>query len=103
MKGLNDHFKEYRSGYVAKEILRIESLLNDYARWSTCQEDIKAYKALEAQHNNLVQVEEVIWRQKSRVVWLNMVIEIHIFFHGKVDKRRRTTSIKKPRDENGVL
>lgn len=54
MQGLNDTFKCYRVGIVANEIKRIESLLEDEKNWSTSFKDLKSYKALESQRNNLI-------------------------------------------------
>ncbi|CAI8607865.1 unnamed protein product [Vicia faba] len=65
MQELDDHFKEYKAGAVEKEISGVDTLLKDENRWAANQESINTFKALEVQHNNLLQMEEVIWRQES--------------------------------------
>lgn len=53
-------FKDLRTGEVAKEMKRIESLLKDDRRWSTNVEEINQFKALEKQRDKLLRIEETI-------------------------------------------
>lgn len=70
MKGLEEHFKEYHIGEVSRELGIIEKFLNDKKNWEASLESIKMFKALDSQRNSLVQVEEIMWRQRSHAVWL---------------------------------
>ncbi|XP_058784057.1 uncharacterized protein LOC131658822 [Vicia villosa] len=63
-------FKHYRTGHIAKELKIIEVLLQDDVRWSSRAEDISQYRALDVQRNKLLRLEEIVWRQRSRAVWL---------------------------------
>lgn len=55
---------------VKKELGRIEKLLNDEKSWDASEVSIKAYKAFESQNNSLLQVEEIVWRQRTCAVGL---------------------------------
>lgn len=101
MQGLGEYFKEYKTGTVSYELRRDEELLKDYNRWDASVEDINTYKALECQRNNLLQVEEIIWRKKSMRVWLKHGNGNMKFFHRKADQRRKTNTINKLKDDNG--
>lgn len=57
---LNKVFKEYRSGNVAKELRRIETLLKKDKRWEVEEGEIRKYKALESQWKKLLGIEETI-------------------------------------------
>ncbi|CAI8612048.1 unnamed protein product [Vicia faba] len=101
MKELDDTFKDYRSNNVRKEICRIENLLKEDIKWDTDRSKIEAYKALERQKDNLLQMEEIAWRQRSRVMWLNHGDQNTKFFHGKVSQRRKTNTNCKLSDLTG--
>lgn len=64
----------------------IEARLKEDERWFENPWEIKKYKALEGQRNKLLQIEEIIWRQKSRAVWLKHGIEVQFFFKVKLIK-----------------
>lgn len=61
---------EYRTIAVRKEILRIEAKLKNERSWYESDEDMREFKALERRHVELVQIEETIWRQRSKTMWL---------------------------------
>jgi hypothetical protein len=46
--------------------------------------------------------EEVLWRQRSRAVWLKDGDKNTKFFHGKASQRKKTNAIKKLKDEDGI-
>lgn len=98
---MEDSFKEYKVGTTEKVIKRIVTLLEDKRNWPTSIEDLKIYKTLESQRNDLIQVEETIWRQKNIVVWIKQGDYNTKFFHGKTSQRKKMNSIKKLKDDNG--
>lgn len=57
---------------------------------------------LESQRNNLLEVEEVIWRQQRMDLWLKHGDKNTKFFHGKADQRRKTNATRKLKDDNGI-
>lgn len=52
--------------------------------------------------NWLLKIEETLWRQRSRVVWLMNGDKNTKFFHFKADQRRRINQIKRLKNEEGV-
>lgn len=60
VQSLGDSYKEYRSGAVRKQIIKIEEKVKKEGIWSNSVEDIRNYKALEKQRSKLLQTEEVI-------------------------------------------
>lgn len=46
MKSLSDHFREYRTRAVRKELNRIETLLKEDSNWEVSEEYIKRYRCL---------------------------------------------------------
>ncbi|CAI8592454.1 unnamed protein product [Vicia faba] len=103
MKALDDHFKDFRIDNVSKELVRMENLLKEEDRWNGSKEEINILKAIGNQCNELLKVEEIIWRQKIRAVWLHHEDRNTKFFHGKAKQRRKTNTIKKNKDESGNL
>ncbi|XP_058746012.1 uncharacterized protein LOC131618873 [Vicia villosa] len=101
LKSLDEVFKDYKVNAVKQELKRIEILLKEDSNWKASEEAIAIQKTLEAQRNNLLQVEEIIWRQKSIVVWLQYGDKNSKFFHKKDNHRRQTNLISKLKDEAG--
>ncbi|CAI8583487.1 unnamed protein product [Vicia faba] len=71
------------------------------ANWDNSEDNIRKYKALENQRQNLLKVEEIIWRQRNRALWLQECDKNTKFFHGKADQRRRVNRISKLKDDDG--
>lgn len=80
---------------------RVENLLEKDARWDSNEEDIRKVRAFERQRDNLLKVEEVIWSQRSRTLWLHEGDKNTKFFHGKAEQRRKTNHICKLKDKEG--
>ncbi|XP_058783870.1 uncharacterized protein LOC131658613 [Vicia villosa] len=102
VQALQDVFKHLSTGNLGKELKRIEVLLQDERRWSEDPREMENYKALEAQRNKLLFLEETMWRQRSRAVWLKGVDRNTKFFHYKASQRRQTNRIKKLMDAREV-
>lgn len=103
VQGLNNDFQEYRVSEVKKGISRLENQLKEAHLWDGSPDNIIKFKELEKEHGELLQVEEVIWRQKSRAVWLKDGDKNTKFFHGKENQRRKINEISKMKDEHGIL
>ncbi|CAI8601011.1 unnamed protein product [Vicia faba] len=65
-----EEFKEYRCGNIQKDLIRIEEMLKEEANWDSSEDNIWNYKAIESQRQNLLKVEEIMWRKHSRALWL---------------------------------
>jgi hypothetical protein len=102
IQSIDSEFKEYRTNGIKKEILNIESLLKSDSMWSEDLESISAYKELERKHAELLKVEETMWRQRSRAIWLKEGDKNTSFFHGKAKQRGKVNVIKKLKDESGI-
>ncbi|XP_058757456.1 uncharacterized protein LOC131630719 [Vicia villosa] len=101
IQNLDAMFKEYRRGEISKELRRIEEQLGSEFCWAEGHGDISRNRALVRQRDKLLQTEEIMWRQRSRALWLKYGDKNSKFFHGKASQRRKTNLIKKIKDENG--
>lgn len=102
MQHLGSSFEGMNMGSIKKEIKRIEKILCDSNLWSSTHADLIRFKTLEKQLDDLLKTEEVMWRQRSRAVWLMEGDKNTKFFHGKANQRRKTNEIKKLKDSDGV-
>lgn len=84
MQSLDSKFKEYRTKKVGKEIVDIEIRLKNETTWAEEEVNITTYKNLERRHVKLFNVEENMWRQRSRAIWLKECDKNMQFFHCKV-------------------
>lgn len=102
MQSLNYEFKEYRTSEIRKELLEIETQLNNHGLWDGSLDNITKFRELEAKHSELLQTEETMWRQRSRATWLKERDKNSKFFHAKTKQRGNINSIKKLKDNRGV-
>lgn len=65
--------------------------------------DISHNRDLERQRDKLLQMEEIVWRHRSKDLWLKNGDKNSKFFHGKASRMRKTNAIKKIKEENGHL
>lgn len=94
-------FKKYISDNVKKDIINLENKLKDLNLWETSAEDLNRLQVLNGKLNEWLKVDETIWRQRSRAVWLQDGDKTFKFFHGKVGKRRKRNIIVKIKDASG--
>jgi hypothetical protein len=102
MQSLDSEFKEYRTSEIRKELLEIETQLNNHDLWDGSPDNITKFRELEAKHSELLQTEETMWQQRSRATWLKEGDKNSKFFHAKAKQRGRINSIKKLKDDRGV-
>jgi hypothetical protein len=102
MSRLDKVFEDYQIGNVRKEIKVVEDDLKEFNAWAASPEEIASYKEKERRHGELLHTEEVIWRQRSRAVWLKDGDRNTKFFHGKASQRKKVNHIKKLKDPNGA-
>lgn len=100
MKQLDALFKEYRPREISKELKRIEEQLGKEFCWEDSDSNILKNRDLERQRDKLLHSEEMVWRQRSRALWLKHGDRNSKNFHGKASQRRKTNTIKKLKDEN---
>ncbi|XP_042972815.1 uncharacterized protein LOC122304622 [Carya illinoinensis] len=62
--------------------------------------DRKGYISARMQVQTLLERKEIIWRQRSKALWLNEGDQNSKFSHTKASHRRRKNSIKRLQDEN---
>lgn len=101
MKGLDSLFQEYMVRELTKEIQMIEKALKKENCWNGGDVDINHYRALESQRDKLLHVKEIVWRKRSRALWLKHGDRNYRFFHSKASQRRKTNFIKKLKEEDG--
>lgn len=57
---------------------------------------------LKKEINDLLENEEIMWQQRSRVQWLGLGDRNTKYFHSKASERRKKNTIAGLRDENGI-
>lgn len=102
MQTLDSDFKEYCWPEVRKEIHQIELQLKDNKMWEQEGTSTQRYKEFEKKYGELLQIEEIIWRQKSKAVWLKEGDKNTKFFHGKANQRRKVNEIANLKDDHGA-
>lgn len=99
---MGGEFDAHNLGKLGKDIARIEEKLKDQSLWSETEADRRLYKQLEKDYGELLKIQETMWRQRSRAVWLKDGDRNTNFFHNKANQRAKTNDIKKIKDEEGV-
>jgi hypothetical protein len=102
MKCLDQVFNDYQIGSIRKEITEMEEKLKNHSTWGETPEEIRKFKKMENRHAELLQLEEVIWRQRSRAVWLKDGDRNTKFFFAKAAQRKKVNEIKKLKDQNVI-
>jgi len=102
IKFLGGTFDNHNMGKLKKEISRLEEKMNDQSLWSGNDEDRCRFKRIEKEHGELLKLQETMWRQRSRAVWLRDGDRNTKFFHNKASQRAKVNDITKIKDEDGV-
>jgi hypothetical protein len=100
MKSLDTVFNDYQINEVKKEIKNLEGKMKEANAWLEDSVDINRYKKMEVRHAELLHMEEVIWRQRSRAVWLKDGDRNTKFFFSKAAQRKKVNEIKSLKDVN---
>jgi hypothetical protein len=99
---LGGAFDNHNLGKIQKEITRLEEKMNDQSLWAGNDDGHCRYKRIEKEHGELLKLQETMWRQRSRVVWLRDGDKNTKFFHNKASQRAKVNGINKIKDEDGV-
>ncbi|KAK2424153.1 hypothetical protein QL285_034543 [Trifolium repens] len=70
LQNLGKELGDHTVGSIRKEIVRIEKILQDHTMWDDSGGCIQRYKDLEFKLGELLKEEEIMWRQRSRALWL---------------------------------
>jgi hypothetical protein len=102
MQHLDISFDKFNLSSVRNEVKRIENILHDENLWSSSHEDLVRFKNVKNQLDEQLKIEEIIWRQRSRVMWLMEGDKNTKFFHEKANQRRKKNEASKFMDACGV-
>ncbi|KAK7267907.1 hypothetical protein RIF29_20588 [Crotalaria pallida] len=80
---------------LRREILKVEQALSGNDCWEADATSLNRFTELKEKHASLLQEEEMMWRQRSRALWLQHGDKNSKFFHRKASQRREINSIKK--------
>lgn len=102
LKALQGEFEDNDLGKIRKELTILEKTLKDSPPWGSDEKTIQRFKCLESRQAELLKLQETMWRQRSRAMWLRDGDKNTKFFHGKASQRRKVNHISKLKDSNGV-
>lgn len=95
-------FEDHNLGKIKKEMTLLEKELENTPSWGADEEVIRKFKEMEGRHDELLKIQETVWRQISRAMWLKDGDRNTKFFHGKASQRKKFNHIRKLKDSNGV-
>ena len=89
-------------GYVPKQIQSKRKALNELTLQDRDGVMGKEINSLRKKINDLLDCEETLWHQRSRVFWYGQGDQNTKFFHSKASQRRKKNTISGIWDENGI-
>ena len=89
-------------GYVPKQIQSKRKALNELTLQDRDGVLGKEINSLRKEINDLLDCEEILWHQRSRVFWYGQGDRNTKFFHSKASQRRKKNTISGIWDENGI-
>ena len=88
-------------GYVPKQIQSKRKALNELTIQDRDKVTGKEINSLRKEIDDLLDCEETLWHQRSRVFWYGQGDRNTKFFHSKASQRRKKNTISGIWDENG--
>lgn len=91
-----------RLSSIRKEITSTVKTLKEASMWEGSVDELAKYKELDRRHEELLKLEETMWRQRSRAMGLKQGDKNTKFFYNKASQRHKVNEIKKIKDDDGV-
>ncbi len=87
---------------VGPEIVRTRKELLRVQHETSNEDNFKAVEALSSRLEELIQRDEIMWRQRSRALWLEEGDNNTKFFHARASQRRKYNSVRQLKKEDGT-
>lgn len=88
-------------GQFSKRLKQCQERFEDLRRSLEDQRDLEAEDELEKEIEELLMVEEIWWKQRSRIIWLREGDRNTKIFHSRASQRKKKNTLDLLEDENG--